>query len=155
MPPPSVWGPLLWTVLHELGPLSGRIPSLTRDSERECIWLLNHLEYVIPCKECIDHLVQFRRKNPIPKSYTTIGEWVCRLHNSVNEKLGKEIVVWSPSALADAEAQEEVDVVPSTKTGAWGLYLDSIKDSIMLGLVAGDRLREFIRHMHLWMQYSL
>jgi hypothetical protein len=144
MPPPSVWGPPLWTVLHEIGPLSGRIPSLCKDSERECIWLLNHLEYVIPCKECIDHLIQFRRKNPIPKSYTTIGEWVCRLHNSVNEKLGKEIVEYS-----------ELSHMQTGMAEAWELYLNSIKDSILLGLVAGDRLREFARHMLLWMQYSL
>jgi hypothetical protein len=140
MPPPSVWGPLLWDVLHGIGPMSGQIPSLRKDSERECIWLLNHLEYIIPCKECIDHLIQFKRKNPVPKSYTNIGEWVCNLHNSVNEKLGKKILQYNNINL---------------ELKAWDLYLESIKDSILLGLVAGDRLREFTRHMNLWMQYSV
>jgi hypothetical protein len=142
MPPPSVWGPPLWNILHGIGPLSGRIPSLRKDSERECIWLLTHLEYIIPCKECIDHLIQFKRKNPIPKSYTTIGEWVCSLHNSVNEKLGKEIIAYG-------------DFQPTESKASWDMYLDTIKDSILLGLVTGDRLREFSRHMRLWMQYSI
>ena len=138
MPPPSVWGPLLWKVLHGL--VIGGIPSLQRDSERECIWILNHLEYILPCKECAEHLVRFRQKYPVPKSYTTIGEWICNLHNSVNEKLGKEVVPYEQRTATDV--------------GDWRLFLDSVKDSILLGLIQGDKLREFSRHFLLWLQYS-
>lgn len=146
MPPPSVWGPPLWNILHRIGPLSGQIISLRKDSERECIWLLTHLEFIIPCKECIEHLIQFKRKNPIPKSYTTIGEWVSALHNSVNEKLGKETIEYSTPLVIETKDE--------TKRN-WDLYIETIKDSILLGLVTGDRLREFSRHMRLWIQYSL
>lgn len=140
MPPPSVWGPPLWKVLHGVETVA-KVSSLQKDSDREGLWLLSHLEYIIPCKECIGHLVQFRKNNPILKSYPTIGEWVCALHNSVNEKLGKESIPWSLCTT-------------STVKEDWRAYVDSIKDSIQLGLVTGDKLREFNRHMLLWIQYT-
>jgi hypothetical protein len=120
------------------------LPSLQKDSERECIWLITHMEYILPCRECIAHFFAYKQKNHIPKVYTTIGEWLCGLHNSVNEKLGKEIVPYSPEAWADIDLK-----------GDWLLYLESIKDSLRLGLVAGDKLRELSRPMLLWMQYTL
>lgn len=143
MPPPSVWGPLLWKVVHGMCGTPIRLNSLQKDSDRELLWIVNHLEYIIPCKECIDHLVSFRRKNPILKSYTTIGEWTCGLHNSVNEKLGKDNHSYSPSELQIHTVKEN-----------WAAYLDSVKDSILLGLILGDKHREFTRHMLLWIQYS-
>jgi hypothetical protein len=140
MPPPSVWGPPLWKVLHGIE-ATVKIASLQKDSEREGLWLLTHAEYIIPCKECIEHLVQFRKKNPILKSYSTIGEWICALHNSVNEKLGKEVLPYSVCTTISVKED-------------WSVYIDCIKDSIQLGLVVGDKLREFNRHMLLWMQYT-
>ena len=145
MPPPSVWGPPLWKVLHGIGYMTAKgLPSLHKDSERECIWLVTHMEYIIPCRECIAHFFAYKQKNHIPKVYTNIGEWLCGLHNSVNEKLGKEVVSYSP------EQESASDV-----RGDWLLYLESIKDSLRLGLVAGDKLREFSRHILLWQQYTL
>lgn len=120
------------------------LPSLQKDSERECIWLVTHMEYIIPCKECNAHYFAYKQKNHIPTQYTKIGEWLCGLHNSVNEKLGKEIVEYT------GDSERIVDV-----KGDWLLYVECIKDSLRLGLVAGDKLREFSRHMLLWMQYTL
>jgi len=120
------------------------LPSLQKDSERECIWLVTHMEYIIPCKECIAHYFAYKQKNHIPTQYTKIGEWLCGLHNSVNEKLGKEIVEYT------CDSERIVDV-----KGDWLLYVECIKDSLRLGLIAGDKLREFSRHMLLWMQYTL
>lgn len=141
MPPPSVWGPPLWKVLHGLGSTTAIHECLKRDSERESLWLLTHLEYIIPCKECTEHLLTFKRKYPVPRAHVAIGEWICRLHNSVNEKLSKEIVPYTQRPPTDVK-------------GDWAAYLESIKDSIQLGLVAGDKLREFVRHMGLWIRYS-
>lgn len=141
MPPPSVWGPPLWKVLHGLGSTTAIHASLQQDSERESLWLLTHLEYILPCKECTEHLLTFKRKYPVPRAHVALGEWICRLHNSVNEKLSKEIVPYTQRPPTDVK-------------GDWGAYLDSIKDSIQLGLVAGDKLREFVRHMGLWIRYS-
>ena len=120
------------------------LPSLQKDSERECIWLVTHMEYIIPCKECNAHYFAYKQKNHIPTQYTKIGEWLCGLHNSVNEKLGKEIVEYT------GDLERIVDV-----KGDWLLYVECIKDSLRLGLIAGDKLREFSRHMLLWMQYTL
>lgn len=145
MPPPSVWGPPLWKVLHGIAYMTTKaLPSLQKDSERECVWLITHMEYIIPCKECIAHYFAYKQKNHIPTVYTKIGEWLCGLHNSVNEKLGKEIMMYSV----------DTDVTVDVK-GDWFLYVECIKDSLRLGLVVGDKLREFSRHMLLWMQYTL
>jgi len=157
MPPPSVWGPFLWKVLHGIGD-SGRGQSSTiapsvnpfhKDKEREAIWILTHLEYCIPCKECIDHVFQFKKKVPVPKSNATIQDWICALHNSVNEKLGK----------ANKDTVEGATGVVSRTSvldawNAWNQYLATIQDSILLGQVSGPHLREFKRHMLLWVQYS-
>jgi hypothetical protein len=142
MPPPSIWGPPLWKVLHGIGVMSGRNHSLRNDSEREALWLIAHLEYILPCKECTEHYLQFKKTHPIPKSYTTLGEWICALHNSVNVKLNKETIPFSPEGTADVK-------------GDWALFLASVKDSILLRLIHGDKLREYARHMLLWIQYSI
>ena len=155
MPPPSVWGPFLWKVLHGIGhDLSQTRPShlkpnpFCKDQEREAIWILSHLEYCIPCKECTEHVLQFKKKVPVPKSSATIQEWICALHNSVNEKLGKDTV--------GNDTVEGVTGVVSQVVvlDAWKEYLATIQDSILLGQVSGPHLREFKRHMLLWVQYS-
>lgn len=152
MPPPSVWGPFLWNVLHGIGARCGKgIPALRRDEEREAMWILIHIEYCIPCKECIDHIFQFKKKVPIPKSADSIQEWICALHNSVNEKLGKPIVEFSSDQepeTSDSQSQEEGQDILT----AWNTYLATIHDAIVLGQVSGPHLREFKRHMFLWMQ---
>jgi len=140
MPPPSVWGPPLWNVLHRIG-LPCKIPSLRNDSEREGIWLIRHLETVLPCKECRDHLIEFKKSNPIPKSYDTLGEWICALHNSVNKKLGKEICSPEPPQ-TDIQAE-------------WTLFLNSVKETVILRLITSEHLREFSRHMNMWIRYSI
>lgn len=122
--------------------MSGRNHSLRNDSEREALWLIAHLEYILPCKECTEHYLQFKKTHPIPKSYTTLGEWICALHNSVNVKLNKETIPFSPEGTADVK-------------GDWALFLASVKDSILLRLIHGDKLREYARHMLLWIQYSI
>lgn len=144
MPPPSVWGPPLWKLLHALGEISKTsLASLRLDSEREAIWIVNHIHTILPCKECIAHLREVQGKYPVPRSYDKIGEWVSKLHNSVNTKLGKPEVEYAPSPTSVKEADE-----------AWGLFLQSIDDSILLGLVTGKDLREFRRHFSLWLRYS-
>jgi hypothetical protein len=121
---------------------------LRKDQEREAIWILTHLEYCIPCKECIDHVIQFKKKVPVPKSSATIQDWICALHNSVNEKLGKDTI--------DKDTVEGVTgfVSRTSVLDAWKEYLATIQDSILLGQVSGPHLREFKRHMLLWLQYS-
>ena len=150
MPPPSVWGPFLWKVLHGIGHdlsktrLSHLKPNpFCKDQEREAIWILSHLEYCIPCKECTDHVIQFKKKVPVPKSSATIQEWICALHNSVNEKLCKQTVEGVTGVVSQVVVLD-----------AWKEYLATIQDSILLGQVSGPHLREFKRHMLLWVQYS-
>jgi hypothetical protein len=148
MPPPSVWGPPLWNVLHRIG-LPSRIPSLQNDSEREGLWLITHLHTILPCKECRDHLIHFKTTNPIPKSYATLGEWICALHNSVNEKLGKEIY-----SREDREHPEHPEPPQTDINVEWQRFHTSVQETVLLRLITGEHLREFSRHMNMWIRYS-
>ena len=148
MPPPSIWGPPLWKVLHTISHINEKLhPSLKVDSERESIWILNHIEYIIPCKECNEHVFEYKKKYPVPKAYSMLGEWVCNLHNSVNVKLEKDIHAYAVEVNATAVAVENI-------VKDWESFLKSIEDSILLGLVKGPYLREFTRHVLLWIRYS-
>lgn len=143
MAPPSIWGPPLWDVLHTIGYMTKRCKSsLQTDSQREAIWILRHIEYIIPCKECVQHLIQFRNEYPVPNSYTMIGEWICKLHNSVNVKLGKETVEYSE------------DIVLDSAESKWLTYSKFMDESILLRLVTGPNVRDFRRHMFLWIRYT-
>jgi len=71
-----------------------------------------------------------------------IGEWICKLHNSVNVKLGKETVEYSE------------DIVLDSAESKWLTYSTFMDESILLRLVTGPNVRDFRRHMFLWIRYT-
>ncbi len=45
-----------------------------------------------PCGYCADRSVEFFEKEPITRNVTSqkeLSQWMCRMHNEVNERLGK------------------------------------------------------------------
>ena len=45
-----------------------------------------------PCKECQTHFKTVIERNPPEvESSVSFQEWMCKVHNAVNEKLGKEL----------------------------------------------------------------
>jgi hypothetical protein len=134
---PALWGSTLWNFLHAFSDRVGRGPAITRaDETREALWLVDHLEAVIPCKYCREHWHTYRRSHPgLPTA-----EWMFTAHNAVNRTLGKPELEICPPAAAPREA--------------WGAYTSILKESLTRGYLKGVLVSEFSHHVRLWSSFS-
>ncbi len=141
MPLPSVWGPILWTLLHGIGRLGGHcLEKLAIDEERELRWLLTNLETIVPCPECREHIIEYKKRNPLPEKSKDFGHWIWIFHEAVNGRLGKPAgPVWSDSIGAGCSIQK-----------TWQSYQSTIQESILKGSVRGDAIRQWARRLALW-----
>jgi Erv1 / Alr family len=73
---PDVWGPNLWGTLHLLCLTGSITPEFVQEFAK-----------VIPCPMCASHFQALLITDPFPD--TEQFEWSVRLHNVVNERLGK------------------------------------------------------------------
>jgi hypothetical protein len=143
MPLPSIWGPLAWKILHGIGVKAGKIQNqkMRADENREALWLISHLEYIIPCPECRQHILAYRKKNGLPSSSNEIGRWLFFFHNIVNERLGKNKV------------EEFIDDLGKVSNlgNLWKEYLECVKESFQIGHLNANDVREWSRHFYLWL----
>lgn len=140
MPQPAVWGPVLWRFLHSFAARVGKGPAVTRvDENREALWLLEHLDTVIPCADCRKHWRRILLQR-VPPGLPT-AEWMFAAHNSVNRRLGKPELTTIP----------DVTVKPRE---AWVNYVNVVKDSMARGTLEGIRVSEFAHHVGLWNSFS-
>ncbi|GAA5879644.1 hypothetical protein JCM16303_004116 [Sporobolomyces ruberrimus] len=91
--PPDVerLGRHTWTFLHTTASYYPPIPSPHQQSSM--LSLLHSLPTLYPCGTCADHLGSYMRTNPPEQAIKTregVEEWMCKAHNEVNERLGKE-----------------------------------------------------------------
>jgi len=146
MPLPAVWGPKGWALLHGIGKRAGScsIPKLKTDENREALWLVHHLEFIIPCPECRAHIRAYRKKNGLPTQSSQIGKWLWNLHEAVNQRLGKP--AGPPfTELIGAEA----DIWKS-----WLEFLDCVKESFQVGHLHQSEIKEWNRHLRHWLSFS-
>ena len=142
MPAPSVWGPILWGVLHGVGFRSGKGPVSTAiDERREVTWLIKHLEDVIPCRECRTHVAKFKKQ--VVFEVSGVGPWIWKLHESVNERLGKASVTFTPDIGSGVNIRQ-----------SWKIYLNSLHESVLTGSVKGSCLKDFNHHVGLWAGFA-
>ena len=80
---PSVWGPILWGAIH--------VTCLTGSATPEFI---NAFADALPCPACSQHFKQLLAEVPFPDSGdpSILFEWSVKVHNKVNERIGKPIV---------------------------------------------------------------
>lgn len=87
---PAVWGPIFWMTMHIV---SLGFPARPNDEDKAgAIAFYNSLASVIPCPICRTHYKTFLEKTPVETAVGSRHElihWVFRLHNDVNEQLGK------------------------------------------------------------------
>jgi len=112
------------------------------DVTREYIWLIQHMETIIPCKECRDHVKAFKKEVP-PPAEPDEGAWFWALHESVNTRLGKPAVVYSVDIGSGVSVKE-----------LWKVYKDTLRDSLISGSVNGVALKEYGRHIGLWAGFA-
>jgi hypothetical protein len=141
MPLPAVWGPKAWKLLHSIGARAGTstVQKLQKDEERECLWLLSHIEYIIPCPECRNHIQAYRKKEGLP-ILTNVGAWLWTFHEAVNERLGKGE---GPPFTHDLGKGDNPLIL-------WNEYQELIKDSYLNGNLLGKDVKEWGRHLRLW-----
>jgi FAD-linked sulfhydryl oxidase len=79
-----------WSVLHTITAYYSDKPSLPQQQDMSN--LFNIWSRVYPCKECADDMKQdLKEEPPDLRSRHHLSQWLCRLHNKVNNKLGKEM----------------------------------------------------------------
>ena len=95
LPSDLEWGPTLWTLLHTLAEKSG---NSKKANAQQYAWtyLINNLHNIIPCFECREHFLEYKKSYPFPDilqlPYDTlrvsIRTWLWKLHEHVNKEKG-------------------------------------------------------------------
>jgi len=81
-------GSATWTFLHSLAAYYPDNP--TPQHKQDALNIINGLTRLYPCAPCAEDLRDDIPKNPPQVSNSReFSEWMCRLHNRVNVKLGK------------------------------------------------------------------
>ena len=76
----TVWGPLLWNILHTLAAM---VPDISKWTT-----LLTLLTTTIPCEICRTHYTQYYNDHPVTGDIAT---WLFVFHNDVNHRIGKPL----------------------------------------------------------------
>jgi FAD-linked sulfhydryl oxidase len=88
-PPDSAsLGRSTWTFLHTMAAYFPQDP--TPEKQKEMGSFLHGLGSFYPCSYCASHLRKDLEEHPpIVTSGPALSDWMCKLHNRVNERLGK------------------------------------------------------------------
>ncbi|KAM0786590.1 hypothetical protein ACM66B_002045 [Microbotryomycetes sp. NB124-2] len=81
-----------WTFLHTTASYYPLEP--TKAHESSMLGLLHALPKLYPCSTCADELGEYIKQNPpeqaVKQGRTALEQWMCRVHNDVNQRLGKD-----------------------------------------------------------------
>lgn len=89
---PTTWGPFVWSAIHLI--CLGAAVELSSFEQEQYQQFFNYIALVIPCATCRTHLQQHYREVPIQgylKGRDSLFEWSVKLHNLVNQSLGKQV----------------------------------------------------------------
>ena len=98
----SVWGPLLWKLLHSLSIKRTVIADENQLQLLKNKWkfIFDTLWQVVPCEECRNHVIEYMRETRQPDWKTIVTEaqlsdilidWFYTFHSAVNTRLGKPV----------------------------------------------------------------
>jgi hypothetical protein len=143
MPVPGIWGPRLWKVLHRIGYYSKFPVSdvLRKDARREFDWIIQHLETIVPCPECRQHIESYRKSHPICDYPEGVAKWMWEFHEAVNERLGK------PKWNIYFDTFDTLGSGKENLRSLWREYTKSIFESVQMGHLPGKNISEFTRHL--------
>lgn len=79
-----------WTLIHTIAAVYPGIPSA--EHKKDVINFIYLLSKLYPCGECAQHFQMLLAEYP-PKvsNHDEFVQWMCKVHNKVNERLGKSI----------------------------------------------------------------
>ena len=110
----SVWGALLWKVLHTASVFTSSVRQTKMIKT-----LLSALLTGLPCPDCSDHYNAWYRSHPLrypiigsrislPVAYrTNTIRWILALHNDVNQRIGSGGGSWSLEQVVAANGSKE------------------------------------------------
>lgn len=149
MPSNKDWGPLFWALLHGLAERLGTqvLDTMAADEAREMILVLKGVELVMPCEKCRAHYHEYRLKNPLdtfterrgPHLRQVIRDWLYALHEQVNARNG------APSFPKEQLTEYKFKDIPAT----WTTLLKYLQAAVASGLILGENLKSFRRHLTL------
>ena len=88
-PDPEEIGRAGWTVLHTM---AAAYPERPTEEQKDRVWgFLNGWSHIYPCTHCAAHMrLDMKKHPPAVESKEELNMWVCKLHNKVNDVLGKD-----------------------------------------------------------------
>ena len=101
-PSKTIWGPVLWKILHSLAEYTGKIiiPLFQKEELFAWTYIITNLYQIIPCADCREHYKKWLKDHPITqlknKTYIEQQYWIryyfWSLHDSVNIRIGSDTV---------------------------------------------------------------
>jgi hypothetical protein len=116
------------------------------DEVREMKWMIDHLESIVPCKECRDHIQKYKRANPAPQAPQGVQLWFWQFHEDVNARLEKPSTAFTEDIGKPSNNAKLLEL--------WKTYTDILRDSLLMGHVKGENIKEFHRHFRMWMGFT-
>lgn len=81
---PTLWGPLMWNLLHELAKDGNRLSSFSSEYNN----IIKAMPYILPCETCRNHCSSAYNTNKIAKSISSpikFKDWVWKMKSIANQ----------------------------------------------------------------------
>jgi hypothetical protein len=137
------WGPALWKLLHSSAERIGSKALKRLPQEESRIWsqLLRSLRFSLPCPQCKQHYQTYSGAYPLSSfSKEEVRIWLYRLHEAVNQRLGK------PDTLSLTEV-EELYSAPFCFSEAMGVVAGQMRVGIQRGWCAREDVIRTLRYL--------